>query len=147
MILSHQYAFRPVMSEGLESPRVTSDHQTRVTSDQSKKGPPLSHAPPASTTERVLYVVGTKYEGQAAAAVHLQKNGGWRLLHGAASIGHVEVVATLVELGADVNMQTNDGRRPLHCAAFQGHVEVVATLIQLGAESKPSPPVDTLRFT
>jgi ankyrin repeat protein len=55
-------------------------------------------------------------------------------VHLAAYYGHVEVVATLAELGADVDARDDCGLRPLHLAAWNGHVEVVARLVELGAD-------------
>jgi len=46
----------------------------------------------------------------------------------------VEVVATLVQHGADVNVQDADGCCPLYVAAIEGHVEVVGTLLEHGAD-------------
>ena len=59
---------------------------------------------------------------------------GVRPLHMAAGHGHVAVVKTLVELGADKDASAVDGATPLHKAAYNGHVDVVTTLVELGAD-------------
>jgi len=55
-------------------------------------------------------------------------------LHSAASNG-IEVVAWLVEHGADVNAAAKDGWTVLHSAASNG-IEVVAWLVEHGADVK-----------
>ena len=49
--------------------------------------------------------------------------------------GHGDVVAQLVQAGADVNKATTtDGTTPLLTAAFQGHGDVVGQLVKAGAD-------------
>ncbi|MFP4374136.1 MAG: ankyrin repeat domain-containing protein [Spirochaetaceae bacterium] len=52
-------------------------------------------------------------------------------LHWAARQGHVEVVRTLIDNGADVNASDVFGRTPLHLAV--SHPEVVELLLDAGA--------------
>lgn len=47
-------------------------------------------------------------------------------LHKAASMGHAEVVAVLLEAGAPSQTQNKDGRTPIMVAAEAGHREVGA---------------------
>ena len=49
--------------------------------------------------------------------------------HLASHAGHVEVIAMLVENGADVTAQNNDGSTPLHLALQEGGLEVAGMLI------------------
>jgi ankyrin repeat protein len=53
-------------------------------------------------------------------------------LHWAAESGHLEVVALLLEKGANVNAQNQHGETPLHRAAWDGHLEVVRLLLAKG---------------
>ena len=59
---------------------------------------------------------------------------GSTLLATAALMGHTEVVALLLEHGADVNVRSRDGATALHTAAFLGRVETVKLLLQKGAD-------------
>ena len=53
----------------------------------------------------------------------------------AATGGHLEVVRTLLEVGADKDKATTDtGATPLFTAAVIGHLEVVRTLLEAGAD-------------
>ena len=46
---------------------------------------------------------------------------GFTVLHHAARNGHLDVVLTLLDMGADVAVQNNDGDMPAHDAAQGGH--------------------------
>ena len=54
-------------------------------------------------------------------------------LHLASYYGHVEVVQSLLDHGADPTVQNKDRQTSLHMASQNGHVEVVWLLIQYGA--------------
>lgn len=54
-------------------------------------------------------------------------------LHIAARYGANDVVAVLLDAGADVAARGSDGSMALHDAAFTGHLDVVRTLIERGA--------------
>ena len=55
-------------------------------------------------------------------------------LHVAASNGHAEVVALLLENGADPNAKNRIDVTPLHMAAMDGHLPVVELLVAHGAD-------------
>jgi ankyrin repeat protein len=61
---------------------------------------------------------------------------GWTALIAAAYGGHLDVVVTLLNAGADVNLRANDGSA-LCWAASQGHEGVVRVLIRCGADVNP----------
>ena len=60
---------------------------------------------------------------------------GSTLLATAALMGHTEVVALLLEHGADVNVKSRDGGTALHAAAFLGRAEIVKLLLDKGADT------------
>lgn len=62
------------------------------------------------------------------------KSGG-TLLATTALMGHTEIVALLLEHGADVNARSKDGGTALHAAAFLGRVETVKLLLDKGADT------------
>ncbi len=51
-------------------------------------------------------------------------------LSSAALFGHTEIVALLLEAGADVNARNRDGGTPLHSAAFLGQYETAKLLLE-----------------
>ena len=55
-------------------------------------------------------------------------------LHWAAAGGIPEIVAALLDAGADLEARTRDGWTPLHLAAEHGTPETVATLLDAGAD-------------
>lgn len=57
-------------------------------------------------------------------------------MHFAATWGHVDVVKTLIEKGANKEVTSKWGWKPLNWAANQGHVEVVKMLLGKGANTK-----------
>ena len=60
---------------------------------------------------------------------------GSTMLATAALMGHTEIVALLLEHGADVNAKSRDGGTALHAAAFLGRVETVKFLLEKGADT------------
>lgn len=52
---------------------------------------------------------------------------------GAYESGHVAVMKTLVDAGADIEEADSRGSTPLHKAAFGKHAKAVRALIELGA--------------
>jgi uncharacterized protein len=58
---------------------------------------------------------------------------GNRPVHIAAVCGQVEVIRTLVRLGADVNILDELGHRPISSAAHAGHVGAIRALASWGA--------------
>lgn len=60
---------------------------------------------------------------------------GSTMLSIASLMGHTEVVALLLERGADVNAKSRDGGTALHAAAFLGRAETVKLLLGKGADA------------
>ena len=60
---------------------------------------------------------------------------GSTLLATAALMGHTEIVALLLEHGADVNAKSRDGATALHTSAFLGRAETVKLLLENGADT------------
>ena len=54
-------------------------------------------------------------------------------LHVAAKWGKANMVALLLDKGANLESKTRDGLTPLHCAARSGHENVVDMMLQRGA--------------
>ena len=55
-------------------------------------------------------------------------------IHEASYWGHKEVVASLLEKGANVNAQDYDGNTPLYWAVLGGNKEIVEVLVKVGAD-------------
>ena len=60
---------------------------------------------------------------------------GSTLLATAALMEHTEIVALLLEHGADINGRSRDGGTALHAAAFLGRIETVKFLLEKGADA------------
>ena len=60
---------------------------------------------------------------------------GSTLLATAALMGHTEIVALLLEHGANVNARSQDGGTALHAAAFLGRAEIVKHLLDKDADA------------
>jgi ankyrin repeat protein len=54
-------------------------------------------------------------------------------LYTAAGGGHADVVAALIQYGADVNLASSNGATPLQAATMRGHRDVVELLLDAGA--------------
>ncbi|MBA2655193.1 MAG: ankyrin repeat domain-containing protein [Gammaproteobacteria bacterium] len=65
--------------------------------------------------------------------INAAQNNGATPLYIAAQNGHIEVVAALINAGANKDQARNEGATPLFIAAQNGHIEVVAALINAGA--------------
>lgn len=59
---------------------------------------------------------------------------GWTSLMFAAEAGHPEIVALLIEAGANVHSENNDGETALHLAAGKGRTQVTRILLAAGAD-------------
>ena len=75
-----------------------------------------------------------KVEFESILNVHGKNEEGQTPLHMAATRGHIELVASLIERGADLNPKSNFGYTPLHYAANQSGVEIAKLLIDNGAD-------------
>ena len=60
--------------------------------------------------------------------------GGFAPIHVAASAGHVDISALLLERGADADSRNNYNQTPLHWAAVSGKVEASKYLLDCGAD-------------
>lgn len=65
--------------------------------------------------------------------VHARDSLDWTKLHSAASLGKSELVALLLDKGADINAKAKDGSTPLHLAVKRSHPAVVKLLFSRGA--------------
>lgn len=92
---------------------------------------PLGIAAVCGHTTAVRYLLG------AGAAVNATNDKEHSALHGAAFLGHLEVIALLIENKADLDLVDNDGSTPLDSAAAEwndeiaGFVGFIGTLLQI----------------
>lgn len=56
-----------------------------------------------------------------------------------AHLGHVEMVALLLEMGAPLDGSTDSGMTPLCLAAATGHADIVSLLCKKGAKVRVAP--------
>ncbi len=63
-----------------------------------------------------------------------------------AHLGHVEMVALLLEMGASVDGTTDNGMMPLCLAAAAGHVDIVSLLCKKGAKVSVISETDNFGF-
>ena len=56
----------------------------------------------------------------------------------ASCCGHLEIVQTLLALGADPNIANKRDRTPLYRAAFNDHVPIMRVLLEAGAYAEPA---------
>ena len=72
--------------------------------------------------------------GSIPGGVESKDKGGDTPLILASGFGLKEVVAALIEAGADINVEGNKGVTPLFVASQDGHLEVVKELLRGGAD-------------
>eukprot|EP00731_Ephydatia_muelleri_P032874 Em0024g418a len=60
-------------------------------------------------------------------------NDGRSPLYMASQEGHLDVVKTLIEAGANIHQAEKDGQSPLFISCLNGHLDIVKTLIEAGA--------------
>lgn len=65
--------------------------------------------------------------------VHARDSLDWTKLHSAASLGKAELIALLLDKGADINARAKDGSTPLHLAVKRSHPAAVKLLFARGA--------------
>jgi ankyrin repeat protein len=58
-----------------------------------------------------------------------QNEDGITPLYSATHFGHVDIVLTMVAIGADVSLVTKEGLAPLHLAAADGNVHLIKALV------------------
>ncbi|KAH9401272.1 hypothetical protein TYRP_002868 [Tyrophagus putrescentiae] len=92
---------------------------------------PLHRAASAGQINLVRQLLETAGNG-ASYPIDLPDSLGWTPLIIAASAGHREVVAYLVERGANVQAVTANSQSALHFACGKGHLEVVKLLVDNG---------------
>ena len=58
------------------------------------------------------------------------------------SLGHLDVINTLIAAGADIDLGNQYEKTPLYMASLQGHVDVVSVLLEHGADINKASPND-----
>ncbi|MCG8649157.1 MAG: acyltransferase family protein [Pirellulales bacterium] len=84
----------------------------------------------AGDTDRVRSAIESSEIG-----VHAVSKDGASLLTVAVFFGHTDMVAMLIDVGADVNQRNGDQGTALHSAAFVGRAEAAAILLRAGADA------------
>ncbi|KAL5491842.1 hypothetical protein EMCRGX_G017207 [Ephydatia muelleri] len=65
--------------------------------------------------------------------VNITDEDGRSPLYASSSRGHLEIVKTLIEVGANINQVNKNGVSPLYVSIFNGRLDIVKTLIKAGA--------------
>jgi len=69
-------------------------------------------------------------------SIDAENSFGASAMHAAASVGHADVIASLVGMGANVESKRRDGYTPLMAAANAGHIEAVRVLLSMGSVNR-----------
>lgn len=88
---------------------------------------------PAVTLPVSTPVVPAADSALEAIDVHARDSLDWTKLHSAASLGKTELIALLLDKGADINAKAKDGSSPLHLAVKRSHAAAVKLLFARGA--------------
>jgi hypothetical protein len=89
--------------------------------------------------QAILLEASRKNEEHRLSLVNAVDAMGWSSLHRASLMGHVDVIALLIEAGADIELTTKNGETALYIAADHLHTEACELLLRSGASPRLIP--------
>ena len=89
--------------------------------------------------QEILLEASRKNEEHRLSLVNVVDAMGWSSLHRASLMGHVDVMALLIEAGADIELTTKNGETALYIAADHLHTEACELLLRSGASPRLIP--------